>query len=161
MKVAVIGATGLVGKQIIQLLASRNFPVSELILAASDKSTGKSIRFQNTDQVVVSIDEALSMKPQLAIFSAGAEVSLEYAPKFADMHCRVIDNSSAWRMDVQKKLIVPEVNADVLQESDYIIANPNCSTIQMVLPLQVFEKCYGLSKVIVSTYQSVSGSVLS
>ncbi len=158
MKVAIIGATGLVGKCMIEMLESRNYPVSELIPAASEKSSGKHISFHGKSYPVILIEEALQQKPDIALFSAGADISHEYAPLFAAANCKVIDNSSAWRMHPDIKLIVPEVNAHVLTQSDLIIANPNCSTIQMVLPLKALHHAFGLGKVIVSTYQSVSGS---
>lgn len=158
MRIAVVGATGLVGSTILRILEERNFPVTELIPVASEKSVGKKVKFANKEWSVVNADTAISMKPVLAIFSAGGDTSLALAPKFADAGCRVIDNSSAWRMDPTKKLIVPEVNADVLTKEDMIIANPNCSTIQMVMVLKPLHDKYQIKRVVVSTYQSVSGS---
>ena len=134
MKVAVVGVTGLVGTRMVEVLQERHFPVSEFIPVASEKSKGKKITFDGKEYPVVTGDEAVSMKPDLALFSAGAEISRELAPKFAAAGCRVVDNSSCWRMDPTKKLVVPEINAHVLTEDDFIIANPNCSTIQMLLP---------------------------
>ena len=158
MKVAVVGATGLVGTKILQVLADRNFPVTELIPVASKSSVGKEISFKNNYIKVVDMEEAIAAKPAIAIFSAGGTTSLEWAPKFAAAGIRVIDNSSAWRMDPTKKLVVPEVNASVLTSEDYIIANPNCSTIQMVVALQPLHQKYKINRVVVSTYQSVTGT---
>ncbi len=158
MKVAVVGATGLVGTKMLQVLAERNFPVTELIPVASERSVGKEIEFKGKKYKVVSMTEAIAAKPALAIFSAGGTTSLEWAPKFAEAGITVIDNSSAWRMDSSKKLVVPEVNAQVLSQADKIIANPNCSTIQMVLVLNPLHKKYGIKRVVVSTYQSVTGT---
>ncbi len=158
MKVAVVGATGLVGTKILSVLAERNFPVSELIPVASEKSVGKAISFKGKDLRIVGMQEAIRMKPQLALFSAGGSTSLEWAPKFAEAGIRVIDNSSAWRMDQTKKLVVPEVNGDVLEAGDMIIANPNCSTIQLVMVLNPLHKKYHIKRVVVSTYQSVTGT---
>lgn len=158
MKVAVVGATGLVGSKMLQVLAERNFPVTELIPVASEKSVGKEVSFSGKQFKVVSADTAISMKPNVAIFSAGGSTSLEWAPRFAAAGITVIDNSSAWRMDPTKKLVVPEVNADALTQEDKIIANPNCSTIQMVLVLDPLHKKYGIQRVVVSTYQSVTGT---
>ena len=158
MKVAVVGATGLVGSKMLQVLEERNFPVSELIPVASERSIGQKVHFKGNEYEVVSADTAIAAKPAIAIFSAGGSISLELAPKFAEVGCRVIDNSSAWRMDPTKKLVVPEVNGDVLTADDYIIANPNCSTIQMVMVLAPLHKQYGIKRVVVSTYQSVSGT---
>ncbi len=158
MKVAVVGATGLVGTKMLQVLAERNFPVTELLPVASEKSVGKLISFKGKEFKVVSMADAIAAKPDVAIFSAGGGTSLEWAPKFAEAGIRVIDNSSAWRMDPTKKLVVPEVNAEVLTKDDYIIANPNCSTIQMVVALQPLHKKYKIKRVIVSTYQSVTGT---
>ena len=135
MKVAVVGATGLVGTRMLEVLAERNFPVTELIPVASAKSVGRKITFQGKKWTVVSAEDAIAARPDLALFSAGGSTSAELAPKFAEVGTRVVDNSSQWRMDPTKKLVVPEVNGDVIEESDYIIANPNCSTIQMLLPL--------------------------
>ena len=158
MKVAVVGATGLVGTKMLQVLEERNFPVTEIIPVASEKSIGKEIIFKNKKYKVVSADDAIAAKPSIAIFSAGGGTSLALAPKFAEAGITVIDNSSAWRMDPSKKLVVPEVNADVLKKEDKIIANPNCSTIQMVLVLNPLHKKYGIKRVVVSTYQSVTGT---
>ena len=158
MKVAVVGATGLVGTKMLQVLAERNFPVSELIPVASEKSVGKEIDFKGKKYKVVSMQDAVTAKPDVAIFSAGGSTSLEWAPKFAAAGVTVIDNSSAWRMDETKKLIVPEVNAHVLSATDKIIANPNCSTIQMVVVLKPLHDKYKIKRVVVSTYQSVTGT---
>lgn len=158
MKVAVVGATGLVGTKMLELLAERNFPVTELIPVASEKSVGKQIQWKGKEWSVVSMESAIAMRPELALFSAGGSTSLQWAPQFAAVGCRVVDNSSAWRMDVTKKLIVPEINGDSLTSEDLIIANPNCSTIQMVLVLHPLHKRYGVKRVVVSTYQSVTGT---
>ena len=158
MKVAVVGATGLVGTKMLQVLAERNFPVTELIPVASERSVGKEIEFKGKKFKVVSITDAIAAKPNVAIFSAGGSTSLEWAPKFAEAGITVIDNSSAWRMDPTKKLIVPEINADALTREDKIIANPNCSTIQMVVALNPLHKKYGVRRIVVSTYQSVTGT---
>ena len=158
MKVAVVGATGLVGTKMLQVLAERNFPLTELIPVASEKSVGKEVMYKGKPYKVVNADTAISMKPNVAIFSAGGSTSLEWAPKFAAAGITVIDNSSAWRMDPTKKLVVPEVNAHALTQEDKIIANPNCSTIQMVLVLEPLHKKYGIQRVVVSTYQSVTGT---
>lgn len=158
MKIAVVGATGLVGSKMLQVLEERNFPVTELIPVASEKSIGKEVTFKNKKYKVVSADDAIASKPDLALFSAGGATSLLLAPKFAETGITVIDNSSAWRMDPSKKLIVPEVNANVLTKEDKIIANPNCSTIQMVLVLNPLHKKYRIKRVVVSTYQSVTGT---
>jgi aspartate-semialdehyde dehydrogenase (peptidoglycan organisms) len=158
MKVAVVGATGLVGTKMLQVLAERNFPLTELIPVASEKSVGKEVMYKGKPYKVVTADTAISMKPNVAIFSAGGSTSLEWAPKFAAAGITVIDNSSAWRMDPTKKLVVPEVNAHALTPEDKIIANPNCSTIQMVLVLEPLHKKYGIQRVVVSTYQSVTGT---
>ena len=158
MKVAVVGATGLVGSTILKILEERNFPVTELIPVASDKSVGKVVRYMGKEYPVVSAATAIAMRPALALFSAGGSTSLELAPQFAAVGCRVVDNSSAWRMKEDIKLVVPEVNGHVLTENDYIIANPNCSTIQMVMVLMPLHKKYGIKRVVVSTYQSVSGT---
>ncbi|TYB78671.1 aspartate-semialdehyde dehydrogenase [Bizionia myxarmorum] len=160
MKVAIIGATGMVGEVMLKVLEERNFPLTELILVASEKSVGKSISFKGTDYQVVSLETAVSLKPEIALFSAGGETSLEWAPKFAAAGTTVIDNSSAWRMDADKKLIVPEINATSLTKTDKIIASPNCSTIQMVLVLAPLHKKYNIKRVVVSTYQSISGTGL-
>ena len=158
MKIAVVGATGLVGNVILKVLEERNFPVSELILVASEKSIGKEITFKNKSYKIVSAADAIAQKPAIALFSAGGTTSLELAPKFAAAGTTVIDNSSAWRMDPSKKLIVPEVNAHELTKNDKIIANPNCSTIQMVVVLNPLHKKYKIKRVVVSTYQSVTGT---
>ncbi len=158
MKIAVVGATGLVGTKMLQVLAERNFPVTELIPVASERSIGKEIIFNNKAYKIVSMQDAIAAKPVLALFSAGGDTSLEWAPQFAAAGITVIDNSSAWRMDDSKKLIVPEVNANVLTSEDKIIANPNCSTIQMVVVLKPLHDKYKIKRVIVSTYQSVTGT---
>src|SRR6476469_9251189 len=158
MKVAVVGATGLVGTKMLQVLAERNFPVDELIPVASERSVGKEIEFKGKGYKVVSMQDAIALKPEIALFSAGGSTSLEWAPKFAANEIIVIDNSSAWRMDKKIKLVVPEVNAHVLSENDRIIANPNCSTIQMVVALNPLHKKYKIKRVVVSTYQSVTGT---
>ncbi len=158
MKVAVVGATGLVGSKMLQVLEERNFPVTELIPVASERSVGKEVVFKGKSYTVVGMMDGIKAKPAVAIFSAGGGTSLEWAPQFAAAGIRVIDNSSAWRMDPTKKLVVPEVNAHVLTSEDYIIANPNCSTIQMVVALQPLHKRYGITRVVVSTYQSVTGT---
>src|SRR5687767_10343085 len=158
MKVAVVGATGLVGSKMLQVLTERNFPVTELIPVASEKSIGKEVTFKGKQYKIVSATDAIAAKPDVALFSAGGSTSLELAPKFAEAGITVIDNSSAWRMDPSKKLVVPEVNADALSSQDKIIANPNCSTIQMVVALNPLHKRYGIKRVVVSTYQSVTGT---
>ena len=158
MKVAVVGATGLVGSKMLQILAERNFPVTELIPVASERSVGKDVEFKGIKYKVVSMTDAIAAKPAVALFSAGGGTSLEWAPKFAEAGITVIDNSSAWRMDPSKPLIVPEINADVLTVDDKIIANPNCSTIQMVVALNPLHKRYGIKRIVVSTYQSVTGT---
>lgn len=158
MKVAVVGATGLVGSVMLKVLAERNFPVSELIPVASAKSAGKEIEFKGKKYKVVTVEEAIALKPDVALFSAGGSTSLEQAPLFAAAGTTVIDNSSAWRMDPTKKLVVPEVNAGVLTSEDKIIANPNCSTIQMVVVMKPLHEKYKIKRVVVSTYQSVTGT---
>lgn len=158
MKVAVVGATGMVGNVMLKVLAEFNFPISHLIPVASERSVGKLVRFANEDFPVVNLEKALELKPDVAIFSAGGATSLKWAPKFAEKGCRVIDNSSAWRMDPDKKLIIPEVNGDLLTEEDMIIANPNCSTIQLLMALAPLHKKYTINRVVVSTYQSISGT---
>ncbi len=158
MKIAVIGATGMVGTIMIKLLEERNFPVSQLLVVASEKSIGKEILFKGNPISIIGLAEAVSKKPDIAIFSAGGSASLEWAPKFAEVGTTVIDNSSAWRMDSTKKLIVPEINASVLSKEDKIIANPNCSTIQLVMALAPLHQKYKMKRVVVSTYQSVSGT---
>ncbi len=158
MKLSVVGATGLVGSKMIEILEERNFAVSELLAVASDKSVGKTIIFNKKKHSVINIEEAISRKPDIALFSAGGETSKKWAKKFSEQGTFVIDNSSAWRMEPDIKLIVPEVNADILQPNDTLIANPNCSTIQMVITLAPLHLKYKIKRVIVSTYQSVSGS---
>ena len=158
MKVAVVGATGMVGEVMLQVLTERNFPVTELIPVASEKSVGKEIEFKGKKFKVVSMQTAIDMKPEIAVFSAGGDTSKEWAPKFAEVGTTVIDNSSAWRMDPTKKLVVPEINASVLTKDDKIIANPNCSTIQMVMALAPLHKKYDIKRIIVSTYQSITGT---
>lgn len=158
MKIAVVGATGMVGQVMLKVLEERHFPVTELIPVASSKSVGKTVSFCGKDYQVVYLEEAVNMKPQIALFSAGGNTSLEYAPKFAEVGTFVVDNSSAWRMDPDKKLVVPEINANVLTPNDKIIANPNCSTIQLVMVLNPLHKKYKIKRVVVSTYQSVTGT---
>ena len=158
MKLAVIGATGMVGTIMIKLLEDRKFPITELLVVASKNSIGNSVHYQGRTIKIIGLEEAILKKPEIAIFSAGSTVSLEWAPKFAELGTIVIDNSSAWRMDVTKKLIVPEINASVLTKEDKIIANPNCSTIQLVMALAPLHNKYKMKRVIVSTYQSVSGT---
>ena len=158
MKIAVVGATGMVGTIMMKLLEERNFPVSELIPVASERSVGKIVTFKGKDYKIVGLDKAVSLKPEIAIFSAGGDTSLAWAPKFAEAGCVVIDNSSAWRMDPTKKLVVPEINANVITSDDKIIANPNCSTIQLVMALAPLHNRYKMKRVVVSTYQSVSGT---
>ena len=158
MKVAVVGVTGVVGTVLLKLLEEREFPVSEIIPVASEKSVGNKIMFKGKDYKIVSMDDAVNMKPDIALFSAGSSISLEWAPKFAKEGTRVVDNSSAWRMDSTKKLIVSEVNAEVLTKEDFIIANPNCSTMQMLVVLAPLHKKYKIKRLVISTYQSVSGT---
>jgi len=158
MKVAVIGSTGVVGNVMLNLLESRDFPLSDLIPVASEKSIGKKILFNNEHHDIVAIEDAVKMKPDIALFSAGGSTSLEWAPKFAEVGTRVIDNSSAWRMDSSKKLVVSEVNSEVLTKDDYIIANPNCSTMQLMVVLAPLHKAYRIKRLVISTYQSVSGT---
>jgi aspartate-semialdehyde dehydrogenase len=158
MKIAVVGATGLVGTVMLKVLEERNFPLTELIPVASEKSVGKEISFKGKKYAVVNMDTAISMRPDIALFSAGGGTSLKEAPRFAEVGTTVIDNSSAWRMDTTKKLVVPEVNANVLTKEDKIIANPNCSTIQMVVALKPLHDQYKIKRVVVSTYQSVTGT---
>ena len=158
MKVAVIGSTGVVGNVMLSLLESRNFPLSDLIPVASEKSIGKKIIFKGKHYNIVSIEDAIKMKPDIALFSAGGSTSIEWAPKFAEVGTRVIDNSSAWRMDSSKKLVVSEVNSEVLTKDDYIIANPNCSTMQLMVVLAPLHKVYKIKRLVISTYQSVSGT---
>ena len=157
MKVAVVGATGMVGNVMLQVLEERNFPVTELIPIASEKSIGQTIVFKGKEYKVIGLAQAVSLKPDIALFSAGGSVSTEWAPKFAQVGTIVVDNSSAWRMDPTKKLVIPEINADVLTKEDKIIANPNCSTIQMLVALSPLRK-YGIKRIIVSTYQSITGT---
>ncbi|MEJ7666041.1 MAG: aspartate-semialdehyde dehydrogenase [Hymenobacter sp.] len=158
MKIAVVGATGLVGTEMLKVLAERRFPVTELLPVASARSVGQLVHFQGKDYPVVSMADAIAARPAIAIFSAGGSVSLEFAPKFAEVGTTVVDNSSAWRMDPGKKLVVPEVNADVLTKDDKIIANPNCSTIQLVVALNDLHKKYQAKRLVISTYQSVTGT---
>ena len=158
MRVAVVGATGMVGEIMLQVLAERNFPVTELIPVASEKSVGKEIEWKGNTYKVVGLQTAVDMKPEIALFSAGGETSLEWAPKFAAAGTTVIDNSSAWRMDERKKLVVPEINASILTKEDKIIANPNCSTIQMVMALAPLHAKYDIKRIVVSTYQSITGT---
>ena len=158
MKIAVVGATGMVGEVMLQVLAERNFPITELIPVASEKSVGKQIEFKGKNYTVVGLQTAVELKPDIALFSAGGETSLAWAPKFAEAGTTVIDNSSAWRMDQDKKLVVPEINASQLTKEDKIIANPNCSTIQMVLALAPLHDKYKIKRIIVSTYQSITGT---
>ena len=158
MKIAVVGATGLVGTEMLKVLAERQFPVTELLPVASAKSVGQLVHFQGKDYPVVSMEDAIAARPAIAIFSAGGGVSLEFAPKFAEVGTVVVDNSSAWRMDPSKKLVVPEVNADALTKDDKIIANPNCSTIQLVVALNELHKKYQAKRLVISTYQSVTGT---
>lgn len=158
MKIAVVGATGMVGEVMLKVLAERNFPVTELLLVASERSVGKKLTYKNEEYTIIGLADAVAAKPQIAIFSAGGEISEEWAPKFAAAGTTVVDNSSAWRMDPTKKLVVPEINANELTKEDKIIANPNCSTIQMVMALAPLHKAYKMKRVVVSTYQSVSGT---
>ncbi|CAM4179520.1 MULTISPECIES: aspartate-semialdehyde dehydrogenase [Flavobacterium] len=158
MKVAVVGATGMVGEIMLKVLKERNFPVTELILVASEKSVGKEVEWNGKTYKVVGLQTAVDMKPEIALFSAGGETSLIWAPKFAEVGTTVIDNSSAWRMDTTKKLVVPEINATSLTKEDKIIANPNCSTIQMVMALAPLHSKYKIKRVVVSTYQSITGT---
>lgn len=158
MKVAVVGATGMVGEVMRQVLEERNFPVSEFLAVASARSAGSQLTFKGRNYTVMSMEEAVAAKPDLALFSAGGSVSLEWAPRFAAVGCVVIDNSSAWRMDKDKPLVVPELNADILTKNDKIIANPNCSTIQMVVALNLLHQAFKIKRIVVSTYQSVTGT---
>ncbi len=158
MKVALVGATGLVGQKMLEILEERNFPIAELLPVASERSVGKKIEFKGDSYAVISMQDAIDAKPDIALFSAGGSTSLEFAPKFAEAGAVVIDNSSAWRMDISKKLIVPEVNGEVLRIDDRIIANPNCSTIQMVVALKPLHDAFTIKRIVVSTYQSVTGS---
>lgn len=158
MKVAIVGATGLVGNVMLNVLEERNFPADEILVVASERSVGKKIPYKGQDLEVISIPTAIQLRPDIALFSAGGSTSLEWAPKFAEVGTTVIDNSSAWRMDLTKKLVVPEINATALSKTDKIIANPNCSTIQMVVALAPLHKKYKIKRIVVSTYQSVSGT---
>ena len=158
MKIALVGATGMVGNVMLKVLAERNFNITELIPVASERSVGKQISFKNKNYAVVSLQTAVNTKPDIALFSAGGDTSLEWAPKFAAVGTTVIDNSSAWRMDPEKKLVVPEINGKVLSKNDKIIANPNCSTIQLVMALAPLHSAYTMKRVVISTYQSVSGT---
>jgi len=158
MKVAVVGATGMVGEVMLRVLAERKFPITDLLLVASERSVGKKLPYRDKDYIIIGLSDALAARPDIAIFSAGGDTSLEWAPKFADAGTTVIDNSSAWRMDPAKKLVVPEINASTLTKMDKIIANPNCSTIQLVMALAPLHAKYKMKRAIVSTYQSVSGT---
>ena len=158
MKIALVGATGMVGEVMLRVLEERNLPLSELLVVASEKSIGKLINFKNQQLEIIGIETALAKKPSIAIFSAGGSISIEWAPKFAAQGCTVIDNSSAWRMHEEIKLIVPEINASSLKPTDKIIANPNCSTIQLVLALKSVQEKYGIKRLVISTYQSVTGT---
>lgn len=158
MKVAVVGATGLVGTRMLEVLEERHFPVDELLAVASSKSVGRKLMFAGRQVSVMAAEDAVAARPDLALFSAGGSVSAELAPRLAATGCRVVDNSSFWRMDPGKKLVVPEINPDVLTEDDYIIANPNCSTIQMLLPVAPLHRRFRVKRIVVSTYQSVTGS---
>lgn len=158
MKIAVVGATGMVGNVMLQVLQERQFPLSELIPVASERSVGKKIEFGENEYEVVGLETAVSMKPDIALFSAGGDTSLEWAPKFAEVGTTVIDNSSAWRMSAEHKLVIPEINASLLTKEDKIIANPNCSTIQLLMALKPLHDAYGIKRVIVSTYQSITGT---
>ncbi|HBR11120.1 MAG TPA: aspartate-semialdehyde dehydrogenase [Chryseobacterium sp.] len=158
MKVAVVGATGMVGQVMLKVLEERNLPITELIPVASERSVGNKVKYKDKEFTIVSMDDAIAAKPEIAIFSAGGGTSLEFAPKFAEVGTVVIDNSSAWRMDPTKKLVVPEINANVLTKEDKIIANPNCSTIQLVMVLHPLNQKYDIKRVVVSTYQSVTGT---
>jgi len=158
MKIAVVGATGMVGNVMLKVLAERNFPADEILLVASEKSVGKKVVFKDKELTVIGLHEAVNAKPEIAIFSAGGSTSKEWAPKFTEAGTTVIDNSSAWRMDSDKNLVVPEINANLLTKDDKIIANPNCSTIQMVLALKALQENYGIKRLVISTYQSVTGT---
>ena len=158
MRVAVVGVTGMVGNVMLEVLKEHNFPVTELIPVASEKSIGKKINFKGKEYSVIGLEQAVSLKPDIALFSAGASVSKEWAPRFAQVGTTVVDNSSAWRMDETKKLVIPEINADVLTKDDKIIANPNCSTIQMLVALAPLQAKYGIKRIVVSTYQSITGT---
>jgi aspartate-semialdehyde dehydrogenase len=158
MKVAVVGATGMVGNVMLQVLAERNFPITELLLVASERSVGKQLAYKGKNYTIIGMQDAVDARPDIALFSAGGTTSELWAPKFAEVGCTVVDNSSAWRMDPSKKLIVPEINGNVLTKDDKIIANPNCSTIQLVMALAPLHKKYKMKRVVISTYQSVSGT---
>lgn len=158
MRIAIVGATGMVGEIMLKVLAERNFPITELIPVASEKSVGKTISYKGVDYVIKSMEEAVKMRPQIALFSAGGAIALEWGPKFAEVGTTVIDNSSAWRMNPDVKLIVPEINANTLSADDKIIANPNCSTTQLVMALAPLHKRFTIKRVIVSTYQSITGT---
>ncbi|MEL0244627.1 MAG: aspartate-semialdehyde dehydrogenase [Flavobacteriaceae bacterium] len=158
MKLAVVGITGMVGQEMIDVLEEMNFQIDEFIPVASERSIGKMIEYNGSKYEVISMEDAVKLKPNIAIFSAGGSVSLEWAPKFAEVGTTVIDNSSAWRMDETKKLIIPEINGDILTKDDKIIANPNCSTIQMLMALYPIQKKYGITRIVVSTYQSITGT---
>ena len=158
MRVAVVGVTGMVGNVMLEVLKEHNFPVTELIPVASEKSIGKKINFKGKEYSVIGLEQAVSLKPDVALFSAGASVSKEWAPRFAQVGTTVVDNSSAWRMDETKKLVIPEINADVLTKDDKIIANPNCSTIQMLVALAPLQAKYGIKRIVISTYQSITGT---
>lgn len=158
MKLAIVGATGLVGQEVIKIIGERNLPYSDLLLVASARSVGKQLTVANKTYTVISMEDAITAKPDIAVFSAGGTASLEWAPKFAEVGTIVIDNSSAWRMDADKKLVVPEINASEITENDRIIANPNCSTIQLVMALAPLHRKYGIKRLVVSTYQSVTGT---
>ena len=158
MKLAVVGITGMVGQEMINVLEEMNFHIDEFIPVASERSIGKKIEYNGSKYEVVGMEDAVKLKPNIAIFSAGGSVSLEWAPKFAEVGTTVVDNSSAWRMDETKKLIIPEINGDILTKDDKIIANPNCSTIQMLMALYPIQKKYGITRIVVSTYQSITGT---
>lgn len=158
MKVAVVGATGLVGGRMLRVLEERDFPVSELIPVASERSAGKKIRFKNREYTVIRPEEAIEKRPDIALFSAGSDASRKYAPLFAERGCYVIDNSACWRMDPDKKLVIPEINGDVIERSDHIIANPNCSTIQMLIAVAGLHRKYKIKRIVVSTYQCITGT---
>ncbi|NNC45837.1 MAG: aspartate-semialdehyde dehydrogenase [Winogradskyella sp.] len=158
MKIAVVGATGLVGTVMLKVLKERDFPLTELLLVASERSVGKTLQYRDKTYTIIGLEDAVKQRPDIALFSAGGQTSLDWAPKFAEAGTTVIDNSSAWRMDATKKLVVPEINAHSLSKTDKIIANPNCSTIQMVMALAPLHKTYNIKRIVVSTYQSVSGT---
>ncbi len=158
MKLAVVGATGMVGSVMLEVLAERNFPLTELLVVASERSVGKTIIYKGRDHTVIGLQDAVDQKPDIALFSAGGETSLEWAPKFTEVGTTVVDNSSAWRMDTTKKLVVPEINAGELTNEDKIIANPNCSTIQLVMALAPLHEKYKIKRLVISTYQSITGT---